>query len=60
MLNDICGRRIGPMQITFCIVNSLTPRSDRYVNSPYIFPVKQTGKENEGNYQLGDMVLIQQ
>ena len=39
--------------------NPLTPRSD----SPYIFflilnSVKQTGNENEENYQLGDLDLI--
>ena len=40
-------------------VNPLIPRSDRYVNSPYIFnTVKQTGNENEQNYQLGAIVLI--
>ena len=40
--------------------NPLIPRSDRYINSPYIFnSVKQTGNDNEENYQLGDMVLIQ-
>ena len=38
------------------IIKTLTPRSDQYVNSPYIF--KQTGSKNEENYYLGIIVLI--
>ena len=46
-------------KIIICIKH-LTPRSDLYVNSPYIFNTVSSRRviSNEENYQLGDMVLI--